>query len=87
MTTPESLRIQVQRDRDIVYSLACEYADEGKPAERLSGKVEAYDDVLRLLAEGERQERLAADLGTHADLADPVHQHDPFLRIEASTHD
>jgi hypothetical protein len=50
-----ALRQQVQRDRDITYGLACEYADEGKPAERLFGKAEAYDDILRMLApEGER---------------------------------
>lgn len=80
----DDLRTEVQRDRDICYGLACEYADEGKPAERLFGKVEAYDEVLLALAGAERTAQLAKDLGTHADLKDPVHHGDVFSRIAAS---
>jgi hypothetical protein len=83
-----ALRQQVQQARNDYYEAACDHGDmtgHGAQEERAFGRVEALDEVLGMLAEGERQEQLAADLGTHADPNDPVHQGDVSSRIEAST--
>jgi hypothetical protein len=43
--------------------------------------------VIALVREVRRLRTLREDLGTHADLNDPVHHSDVFSRIDASTHD
>lgn len=86
----QELRQQVQQARDDYDEAANDHGDmTGHEAqqERAFGRVEALDEVLGMLAEGERQEQLAADLGTHADLADPVHGSGAeavFSRIDAN---
>lgn len=83
-----ALRQQVQqarRDYDEVANGHGDMTGHGAQEERAWGAVQALDEVLGMLADGERQEQLAADLGAHADLADPVHHGDVFSRIEAST--
>lgn len=54
---PAGLRKQVQQDRDTYYEQACEHSEmaghEVQEA-RASGRVAAYDEVLRMLAGDER---------------------------------
>jgi hypothetical protein len=86
----QALREQVQQARNDYYEQALghgELTGHEEQEARTYGRVEMCDEVLGWLAEAERKEQLAGDLGTHAGLGDPVHHGDVLSRIEASTHD
>ena len=41
---------EIERRRTASYEVAVDLTDEGKDAERAFGKVDAYDEVLRLIS-------------------------------------
>jgi hypothetical protein len=50
-STWTDLRDEIQRRRTATYDVACDLADEGKDgAERAYGRVDVYDEMLRLMA-------------------------------------